>query len=67
MLYSSYSQKLTSLLLGLFQINSGVESIMATVLVLYTIVNSESDKDDPLFNAFHMPRGSGTTLKTVKE
>lgn len=40
---------------------------MATVLVLYKIVNCDEDKGDPLFNAFHIPRGSGTTLKAVKE
>lgn len=34
---------------------------------MYRIVNHESDKDDPCFNAFHMPRSAGTTLKAVKE
>jgi len=39
----------------------------ASLLILYKIVNSDSDKDDPNFNAFQMPRGSATTLKSVKE
>lgn len=39
-----------------------------SVLVLYKVVNGESDKDDPMFNAFSMPRtGKGPTLATVKQ
>jgi len=39
-----------------------------TVLVLYKVVNSDTDKDDTLFNAFPMPRGQrGPTLATVKQ
>lgn len=37
-------------------------------MILYKVVNSEGDKDDPSFNAFSMPRGRGPpTLATVKQ
>eukprot|EP00521_Asterionellopsis_glacialis_P012995 CAMPEP_0195292750 /NCGR_PEP_ID=MMETSP0707-20130614/10802_1 /TAXON_ID=33640 /ORGANISM="Asterionellopsis glacialis, Strain CCMP134" /LENGTH=523 /DNA_ID=CAMNT_0040353311 /DNA_START=64 /DNA_END=1635 /DNA_ORIENTATION=- len=37
-----------------------------SVLVLYKIVNSPSDKSG-LFNAFRMPRGNAVTLKSIKQ
>jgi len=39
------------------------------VYVLYKIVNSEADHDDPHFNAFEMPKGPGRgpTLASVKQ
>jgi hypothetical protein len=41
----------------------------SSILILYKIVNSESDGgDEALFNAFSMPRGSsGPTLAAVKQ
>jgi hypothetical protein len=40
----------------------------STITVLYKVINTESDRDDELFNAFAMPRGSkGPTLATVKQ
>lgn len=47
--------------------SNGYGNSGSTILVMYRIVNHESDKDDPQFNAFHMPRSAGTTLKAVKE
>lgn len=40
-----------------------------SVLVLYKVMNAESDKDDPLFNAFSVPRSGpkGLTLASVKQ
>jgi len=47
--------------------SNGVSNPGSTVFVLYKVVNSESDENDPLFNCFSMPRGSkGPTLGTVK-
>ena len=46
---------------------TGYANSGATILVMYRIVNHESDKGDPMFNAFQMPRSAGTTLKAVKE
>jgi len=37
------------------------------VLVLYKVINSGTDPDGGLYNAFYMPRGSGPTLRTVKQ
>jgi len=39
-----------------------------TILVLYRIINSDSDASDPSFNCFQMPYGSsGPTLSSVKQ
>jgi hypothetical protein len=38
-----------------------------TVLVLYRIINSDSDSRDPLYNCFQMPVGGGPTLASVKQ
>jgi len=42
----------------------------SSIFVLYKIVNSESDSDDPFYNAFTMPRSEagskGPTLASVK-
>jgi hypothetical protein len=37
------------------------------ILVLYKIVNSESDGADDLYNCFQMPYGKGITLNTIKQ
>mmetsp|Transcript_27450 Transcript_27450/g.40368 ORF Transcript_27450/g.40368 Transcript_27450/m.40368 type:complete len:508 (-) Transcript_27450:2446-3969(-) len=37
------------------------------VLVLYKVVNSGTDGDGALYNAFHMPRGRGLSLAAVKQ
>jgi hypothetical protein len=38
------------------------------IIILYKVVNTEADNEDPLFNAFPMPRGAkGPTLATVKQ
>jgi len=36
-------------------------------LVLYKIINSESDGTDSLYNCFQMPYGSGITLNSIKQ
>jgi len=36
-------------------------------MVLYKVVNVESDHNDPMFNAFPMRRGAGPTLSAVKQ
>mmetsp|Transcript_1234 Transcript_1234/g.3475 ORF Transcript_1234/g.3475 Transcript_1234/m.3475 type:complete len:483 (+) Transcript_1234:64-1512(+) len=47
---------------------NGVGNPNSSLIVLYRIVNSESDSSDPLFNAFSMPRPKkGPTLATVKQ
>jgi hypothetical protein len=38
-----------------------------SILVLYRIVNSESDGADPNYNCFSMPYGSGITLNAIKQ
>ncbi|KAG7346687.1 hypothetical protein IV203_005756 [Nitzschia inconspicua] len=38
-----------------------------SVLVLYRIINSDSDGADPHYNCFSMPYGSGITLNAVKQ
>lgn len=38
-----------------------------SVLVLYKVVNSGTDPDGGLYNAFAMPRGGGITLASVKK
>ena len=38
-----------------------------SVTVLYKVVNSGSDPNNDLYNAFRMPLGGGVTLKTVKQ
>jgi hypothetical protein len=37
------------------------------VLVLYKVVNSETDPDGDNYNAFHMPGGRSLTLAAVKQ
>ena len=39
----------------------------STVLVLYKVANSDSDRDDSCFNAFQLTRGRPPTLALVKE
>lgn len=36
------------------------------ILVLYKVVNSETDPDSDHYNAFHMPAGGSLTLAAVK-
>lgn len=37
------------------------------ILVLYKVVNSETDSEDDYYNAFHMPGGRSITLAAVKQ
>lgn len=37
------------------------------ILVLYKVVNSETDVEDDHYNAFHMPGGRTLTLAAVKQ
>jgi hypothetical protein len=37
------------------------------VTVLYKVTNSDTDKEEGLYNAFQMPQGNGLTLATVKQ
>lgn len=37
------------------------------ILVLYKVVNSETDAEDDHYNAFHMPGGRSLTLAAVKQ
>lgn len=37
------------------------------ILVLYKVVNSETDTDSDHYNAFHMPGGQALTLAAVKQ
>jgi hypothetical protein len=37
-----------------------------SILVLYRVVNSDSDGCTPMYNCFRMPYGSGPTLTVVK-
>jgi hypothetical protein len=37
------------------------------VTVLYKVTNSDTDKEDGLYNAFQMSQGGGLTLATVKQ
>jgi len=49
--------------------SNGYGNSGGTVFVLYKIVNSDCDRDDPHFNAFEISRGNGRgpTLATVKQ
>jgi hypothetical protein len=38
-----------------------------SILVLYKIINSESDGADSFYNCFHMAYGSGPTLNSIKQ
>jgi len=38
-----------------------------SILVLYKIINSESDGVDSFYNCFQMPYGSGPTLNSIKQ
>lgn len=42
-------------------------SASSQILVLYRVVNLETDNSDPLFNAFTMPKSATVSLASVKQ
>jgi hypothetical protein len=47
--------------------SNGYSNGSESILVMYKVVNSETDPEGDHFNAFHMPRSSSVTLAAVKQ